>query len=98
MQNSVSSAFKGIAEYTSKVAEFATANIESHVEFVKRLSAVRSPVDVAEICQNHSSRQLKTLTEQAKVLTELIQEIAASASQPLKTQFDKTTRASRYQD
>ena len=71
---------RGIQEYNSKVVEFAQANTQSHIEFVQRLAGVKSPFDCVEIFQDHSRQQLETLTEQAKELAKLGEEIAGSAS------------------
>ena len=88
MQNTFSTAIKGIRDYNAKIAEFAAANTRSQMEFVQRLGAVKSPMEFAQIFQSHSSQQLKTLTEQANELAALAQEIAGSVSEPLKKGFD----------
>ena len=98
MQSSLSTALKGIQEYNGKIVEFTQANTQSHIEFVQRLVSVKSPLDFAEIFNDHSRRQLTTLAEQAKELAALVEEIAGSATEPLKTGFEKVTRAARYQD
>ena len=96
MQNSFSTSLKGIQDYNSKIAEFASANTQAHMEFVRRLGGVRSPVEFAQVCQNHSSEQLKALTEQAKELAEMAQKIAGAAGEPLKQAFDKGTGFSGF--
>ena len=96
LQESFSNALKGVQEYNRKIAEFAATNTQAHVEFVRRLGTVRSPTDFVEVCQSHSSEQLRMLTEQAKELAELAQHIAASSGEPLKKGFDKTMQASQF--
>jgi len=96
LQKSASTAIKGIQEYNSKVVEFAQANTQSHIEFVQRLAGVKSPFDCVEIFHNYSRQQLETLTEQAKELAKLGEEIAGSASTPLITGVEKATRARSY--
>ncbi len=91
MQNSFSTALKGIQEYNSKIVEFAAANAQSHMEFVQRLAGVKSPFDFVEICHDHSRQQLETLTEQAKELAKLSQDIAGSATEPLIKGVEKAT-------
>ena len=68
-----------------------------HMEFVQRLAGVKSPLDFVEIFNDHSRRLLATLAEQAKELAALVQEIAGSAAEPLKTGFEKVTRVANYQ-
>ena len=65
------------------------------MEFVERLAGVKSPLDFMEIFNDHSRRQLTRLTEQAKELATLAQGIAGSATERLKTGFEKATRAPR---
>ncbi len=95
MQNSFSTALKGMQEYNSKVVEFTRVNTKSYVEFVQRLSLVRSPSEFVEISNDHARHQLAILTEQAKELATLAQKITASATEPLKTGFAKATLAPR---
>jgi hypothetical protein len=74
----------GIQDYYSRLAEFVGANIQSQMDFVQRLAGVRSPSDYVTMFNDHSSRQIETLTRQAEELVTLVEEIAGSAS-------DKTT-------
>ena len=67
------------------------------MEFVQRLAGVKSPLDFVEIFNDHSRRLLATLAEQAKELAALVQEIAGSAAEPLKTGFEKVIRVANYQ-
>ena len=97
MQSTFSTALKGFQEYNGKVVEFTQANTQSHIEFVQRLVSVKSPLDFVEIFNDHSRRLLATLAEQAKELAALVQGIAGSATEPLKTGFEKVTRAASYQ-
>ena len=97
MQSSFSTALKGIQEYNGKIVEFTQANTQSHIEFVQRLAGVKSPLEFVEIFNDHSRRLLATLAEQAKELAALVQEIAGSATEPLKTGFEKVTRVASYQ-
>ena len=97
IQSSFSTALKRIQDYNGKIVEFTQANTQSHIEFVQRLVSVKSPLDFVEIFNDHSRRLLATLAEQAKELAALVQGIAGSATEPLKTGFEKVTRAASYQ-
>ena len=96
MQNIFSAALKGIQEYNSKVVEFTRANTESYIEFVQQLAGAKSPMVFVEIFNDNSRHQLARLTEQAKELAALAQEIAGSATEPLKTGIEKAKRVPRY--
>ena len=95
MQNSFSTALKGMQEYNNKVVEFSRANTKSYVEFLQRLSLVRSPSEFVEISNDHARQQLATLTEQAKELAALAQKVTTSTTEPLKAGLAKATLAPR---
>ncbi|MFZ1066750.1 MAG: phasin family protein [Pseudolabrys sp.] len=84
MQDSCSTAVKGAQDYSAKVVEFARANTEAAVEFVQKLSSVKSPSEFFELSTNHSRKQFEILTEQTRELTALAQEVALAATEPLK--------------
>ncbi|MFZ0195086.1 MAG: phasin family protein, partial [Pseudolabrys sp.] len=71
-------------DYSAKVVEFARANTEAAVEFVQKLSSVKSPSEFFELSTNHSRKQFEILTEQTRELTALAQEVALAATEPLK--------------
>ena len=79
MQDSCSTAVKGAQDYSAKVVEFARANTEAAVEFVQKLSSVKSPSEFFELSTNHSRKQFEILTEQTRELTALAQEVALAA-------------------
>ena len=84
MQDSCSTAVKGAQDYSAKVVEFARANTEAALEFVQKLSSVKSPSEFFELSTNHSRKQFEILTEQTRELTALAQEVALAATEPLK--------------
>jgi len=84
MQDSCSTAVKGAQDYSAKFVEFARANTEAALEFVQKLSSVKSPSEFFELSTNHSRKQFEILTEQTRELTALAQEVALAATEPLK--------------
>jgi len=95
MKTSCSTALQGMQDYNSKVVEFTQANAKSYVEFVQRLAGVKSPSEFIEGSNEHVHHQLTTMTEQAKQLTALAQQMFLSTTEPLKTSFAKATLAPR---
>jgi phasin len=89
MQNCYSRALKGMQDYHSKVLEFTDANTKSHVAFIQKLSGVKSPSEFFELSTEHTGRQLKTLAEQTKHLTELAQQATLATVEPIKSGFTK---------
>ena len=84
MQDSCSTAVKGMQDYSSKFVEFARANAEATVEFAQKLSSVKSPSEFFELSTDHSRKQFEILTEQTKELATLAQEVMLATAEPLK--------------
>ncbi len=85
IKNSYSTAIKGAQDYNTKVIEFAQTNTKVALEFVQKLSGVKSPSDLIELSTDHSREQFATLTEQTKELAALAQKVTLAAVEPLKT-------------
>ena len=66
-----------IQEYNTKIAEFVGINLQSQMDFVQRLATAKTPVDFVTMINDHSSRQIHTLTRQAEELVTLVEEIAS---------------------
>jgi phasin len=89
MTNCCSTALKGMQDYNSKLAEFTQTNAKSVVEFVQRLAAVKTPSEFVQVSTEHAKHQLETMTEQAKELAELTQQVTLTSAEPLKTGLAK---------
>jgi phasin len=85
IKNSFSTAVKGAQDYNTKFIEFAQTNTEAALDFVQKLSGVKSPSDFIELSTEHSRKQLETLTEQTKELAALAQKVTLATVEPLKT-------------
>ena len=85
MKSSYSKGIKGAQDYNNKVIEFAQANTKAALDFVQKLSGVKSPSDFIELSTDHSREQFETLTEQTKELAALAQKVTLAAVEPLKT-------------
>ena len=89
IKDSYSTAVKGAQDYNTKVIEFAQANTEAALDFVQKLSGVKSPSDFVELSTDHSRKQFETLTEQTKELAALAQKVTLASVEPLKTGVTK---------
>ena len=85
IKNSVSTAVKGAQDYNNKFIEFAQANTKAALDFVQKLSGVKSPSDFIELSTDHSREQFETLTEQTKELAALAHKVTLATVEPLKT-------------
>src|SRR5664279_1415046 len=66
IKNSYSTAVKGAQDYNNKVIEFAQANTKAALDFVQKLSGVKSPSDFIELSTDHSREQFETLPAQGE--------------------------------
>jgi phasin len=89
IKNTYSTAVKGAQDYNTKVIEFAQANTEAALDFVQKLSGVKSPSDFIALSTDHSRKQFETLTEQTKELAALAQKVTLATVEPLKTGVTK---------
>ena len=85
IKDSYSTALKGAQDYNAKFFEFAQNNTKAAIEFVQKLSGVKSPSDFIELSTDHSRKQFETLTEQTKELAALAQKVTLATIEPLKT-------------
>ena len=85
IKDSYSTAVRGAQDYNAKFFEFAQNNTEATIEFVQKLSGVKSPSDFIELSTDHSRKQFETLTEQTKELAALAQKVTLTTVEPLKT-------------
>jgi hypothetical protein len=74
-----------VQDYNNKFIEFAHANTNAALDFVQKLSGVKSPTAFVEIWTEHALQQLETLTEQSKQLAALAQKAMLATAEPLKT-------------
>ena len=89
IKDSYSTAVRGAQDYNAKFFEFAQNNTKAAIEFVQKLSGVKSPSDFIELSTDHSRKQFETLTEQTKELAALAQKATFATVEPLKTGVTK---------
>ena len=89
IKHSYSTALKGAQDYNAKFFEFAQNNTEAAIEFVHKLSGVKSPSDFMELSTDHSRKQFETMTEQTKELAALAQKVTLATVEPFKTGVTK---------
>jgi len=77
-------ALQAVAQYNTKLLEFARANNEAALNYVHELSGVKSPTEMVEITTRYGREQLATLTAQAKELATLGQQATMKAVAPFK--------------
>jgi phasin len=89
IKNSYAMAAKNTHDYNNKLLEFVQANTSSAFDFAEKLLGVKSPSEFMELSNEHTRKQLETLTGQIKELAELGQKLTLATTEPLKTGITK---------
>src|SRR5262245_22502119 len=90
VRDTYSTAARSAQEYNAKVIEFAQTNTQTNLDFVQKLSNVKSPTEFLELSTNHSRKQFETLAEQARELLSLAQKTMLTATERAQADVNKT--------
>ncbi len=82
---------KGVQEYNAKMLEFANANTTSAFEFMRQLTAAKSPTEFFAMSSNHMRQELETYTRQAQELASIAQKMTAATTDTIKSGLNKTS-------
>jgi phasin len=83
MEQTYSAASKGAADFNLHLLNIAQANMNAAFDFARQLTRVTSPSEFLELSTAHARKQVETLTEQTRDLTQLAQKVTTEAAQPL---------------
>jgi phasin len=72
---------KGAQDYSTKVLEFAQANIDAVFEHARKLSSVKSPTEFFALTNDHLRQQFEIVSRQAQELGAIAQKMAAAAAE-----------------
>ncbi len=81
--NTYSTAFEGMREYSVKVLEIARTNADIALKFAEQIVSAKSPSEMIELSTTHYRNQFEVLTAQTKELVSLGQKVAATSREPL---------------
>ena len=92
LEDSATSASKGVAQYNAKVLEAVQSNVNSAFDYFNSLLTAKTVAEAVELSTGHARKQFEALTSQAKDLSALAQKVAAESSEPIKSSVEKTIR------
>lgn len=92
LEDTYTTASKGVAQYNSKVLEAVQSNLNSAFDYFNSLLTAKSIAEAVELSTSHARKQFETLTIQAKDLSSLAQKVTADSAEPLKNSVEKTIR------
>lgn len=93
LENSYSTASKGVTLYNARVIEALEANVTSAFDYFNALLQAKTVAEAVDLSATHLRKQVETLTTQAKDLSTLAQQVAADSSAPIKESVEKTFRS-----
>jgi phasin len=89
MKNAYSTTFKGAQDYSTKVLEFAHANINASFEHARKLSSVKSPTEFFALSNDHLRQQFEIMSRQAQELAAIAQQMTAATAESVKAGVHK---------
>ena len=92
IEDTCTTASKGLAEYNGKVLEALQVNVNSAFDYFNSLLSAKTVAEAVELSTGHARKQFEALSGQAKDLSALAQKVAAETSEPLKTTVEKASR------
>lgn len=92
LEDSATSASRGVAQYNAKVLEAVQSNVNSAFDYFTSMLTAKSVAEAVELSTGHARKQFETLTAQAKDLSALAQKVAADSSAPIKSSVERTIR------
>jgi phasin len=84
LESSYANATKGASDYGLKMVEMARVNSNATFDFATELFGARTLAQLVEISTSHTRKQIELVTEQAKELASLAQQVATQATEPMK--------------
>jgi hypothetical protein len=91
MNGTYAANMKGVQEFNAKMLEFANANTTAAWEFMRQLTAAKSPTEFFTVSSNHLRQEFETYTRQAQELASIAQKATTAATDTLKSGFGKTS-------
>ena len=89
MKNTYATSFKGAQDYSTKVLEFAHANVNASFEHAKKLSSVKSPAEFFALSSDYARQQFEILSRLAQELAAIAQKMTAAATESVKAGVHK---------
>lgn len=89
LEDTYSTASKGMSEYGLKVIETARTNTNASFDYATELFGVKSFSEMVELTTAHARKQFEAFTAQGKELTSIAQSVATKTAEPIKESVTK---------
>ncbi|GAB4066629.1 phasin [Ancylobacter sonchi] len=92
LEDTYSTASKGVAEYNTLALEALRANVNSTFDYFSALLGTKSLSEAVELSTGHLRKQFDVLSAQAKDLSVLAQKVANETAEPIKASVEKSIK------
>ncbi len=92
IENTYSTATKGIRDYNFKVLEIARTNADAAFDYARQFLDVKSPSEMMELCTALVRKQFEVLTQQTQELAAIGQKVATESAAPLTSGVTKALK------
>jgi hypothetical protein len=89
MNDTYAANMKGVQEYSAKMLEFANANTNAAMEFMRQLTTAKSPTEFFAMSSNHLRQGFETYTRQAQELASIAQKATMATTDTIKSGMNK---------
>jgi len=89
LEETYTTAAKGVAEYNLKLFEIARANTNAVYDFACKFVTLKSPSEIIELSTAHARQQFDRVSAQNKELLALAQKVVIEIGDPIKQSVTK---------
>lgn len=92
LEDTYSTASKGVAEYNTLALEALRSNVNATFDYFSALLGTKSVSEAVELSTGHLRKQFDVLSNQAKELSVLAQKVASETAEPIKASVEKNIK------
>ncbi|MFT0861017.1 phasin [Ancylobacter sp. G4_0304] len=92
LEDTYSTASKGVAEYNAAALESLRANVNATFDYFGALLGTKSVSEAVELSTGHLRKQFDVLSAQAKELSVIAQKVATETAEPIKASVEKNIK------
>lgn len=92
LEDTYSTASKGVAEYNAAALESLRANVNATFDYFGALLGTKSVSEAVELSTGHLRKQFDVLSAQAKELSVIAQKVASETAEPIKASVEKNIK------
>jgi len=92
LEDTYTTASKGVAEYNAAALESLRANVNATFDYLTALLGTKNVSEALELSTSHLRKQFDVLSAQAKELSDIAQKVATETVEPIKASVEKNLK------